>query len=454
MFCMVTVFSGSVYADAGSGSGDVRRLEKQISNLQNLISRQNQEIQSLKSDIGTGGERVVKVPKPMDKNDFKILAGKAYKWLPGLKMKGDLRLRWEAFDSSRCDPTAAGNCDRSRNRFRIRLRWGLEKKLSNEFKVGFRLASGGTTDPTSTNQTMTGYFTNKTITIDQAYAVYTPNLFKDLGPIEYLEIGGGKVPLPFKKYSSKMIWDRDVTPEGIYEKATIDVWSSENWIIKYDIIAGQFVLNEGSGANVDAELFAVQMGIDLSTYAFGTNRPIESRTGFSMYFYKNFDRTIANNTAGRNYLRGNTTDVAHMSVLDLYQEFKMYPFDLPFTVWGEAATNAGQMNMSATLDPRDDWAFAIGTKLGKAKKKGTWEGFLNYMYIGANSTAAVFSDSDFGLGHTNGKGWNFGLKYALTDFLKLGWSNFVVQPVEPTRASSNSESQTIYRSQLDLVWKF
>ena len=263
-----------------------------------------------------------------------------------------------------------------------------------------------------------------------------------------------------------MVWDRDVTPEGIYEKSVTNLWVGDRNTVKWDLAGGQFLLNEGLNKGQDAQMFGMQTGLDASTFMFGTERAVESRTGFSFYSFHNYDDTVGNNTTGANFFNGNSSDIKRVREFDLYQEFKMYPFGKPLTFWGEYILNEGADAPSSAkfqpalkrnhVDPRDANGFFIGTQLGEAKKKGEWEGYFNYQYIGANANSG-FGDSDFGNGFTNGKGVNFGLGYALTDFLVLNWNNWVVAPVEPRddpNASSDRVAQTIYRSQLDLVWKF
>jgi hypothetical protein len=392
--------------------------------------------------------------------------------MENLKQGGDLRLRYEASDTSHCDLYASDGltCARSRNRFRIRLRWGLEKKLSEEFKVGFRLATSDPptgspllSDPTSTNTTLTNYFAYKSVFFDLAYAVYTPNFFKELGPMDSVEIGAGKWKNPFEKYSSNMVWDRDVTPEGLYEKTSIRLWSTEMTSVKWDVTGGQMILNEATGENQDAELFAVQTGLDFATYRFGTN-PVESRTGFSFYGYSNYQRTAG----PLNLARGNSDDpmgaatrTEKMNIFDLYQEFKFYPFSTPTSLWGEYAVNISPdhfytpANRPTGIDARDSNGFGLGIVVGEAKKKGGWETFVNYRYLGANSVAGAFSDSEWN--YTNVKGYNFGLGYALTDFLTLTWNNYVTEPIESynsTIASSDRPDQRIYKSVFDIQWKF
>src|SRR3989338_4610145 len=112
-----------------------------------------------------------------DDQHIQEVVNDTYPWMKGLKLGGDLRLRMENF----ANPNASGRTDR--NRFRMRLRYGAEKNLGDDWKVAFRLATGardttqasGTTndtsiglsdDPTSTNQTFTDKFNLKDIFVE------------------------------------------------------------------------------------------------------------------------------------------------------------------------------------------------------------------------------------------------------------------------------------------------
>ena len=96
--------------------------------------------------------------------------------------------------------------------------------------MGFRLLTGSTTDQTAPNQTLgnSGYFNYKTFNIDRAYAGYSPNGLKDYGALKGVTVGAGKFENPFLRYSTPIVWDGDVTPEGIYEKATLQFASTAN----------------------------------------------------------------------------------------------------------------------------------------------------------------------------------------------------------------------------------
>jgi len=78
---------------------------------------------------------------------------------------GDVRVRGESFFQD-------GVADR--NRARIRVRFGFEGKLNEDFVSGVALATGSLGDPTTTNETLTNNFDRKTIGLDRAYITYNP----------------------------------------------------------------------------------------------------------------------------------------------------------------------------------------------------------------------------------------------------------------------------------------
>src|SRR5258706_3003633 len=84
-----------VFADeAVQDDAQLRKMESQIMNLQDIIKKQNNEIQTIKSTMASpGAERVTTpvatVPQAIDKEDFLNASKEAYPWLYGLKQGGD-----------------------------------------------------------------------------------------------------------------------------------------------------------------------------------------------------------------------------------------------------------------------------------------------------------------------------------------------------------------------------
>ena len=142
---------------------------------------------------------------------------------------GDIRVRGEDFfqDCSSCV---------TRNRARIRLRFGVEGKLSDDFTGGFLLTSGSLGDSNSTNETLTNFFTRKSIAIDRAYVTYQPVAAK------WISLTGGKFGFTWQR--TPMTFDSDLNPEGFTEKFSFDLKSP---MIKNFTVQGiQLLYNEAS----------------------------------------------------------------------------------------------------------------------------------------------------------------------------------------------------------------
>jgi hypothetical protein len=117
-----------------------------------------------------------------------------------ISFSGDVRLRAE--------PIWGGPADESleRARGRVRVRFNALADLGEQFRTGITLASGDVNDPTTTNQTLTGFYTRKAVALDQAFVEFTPKQFKNITLV------GGKFRYPW--YNTELTWDKDLNPEG------------------------------------------------------------------------------------------------------------------------------------------------------------------------------------------------------------------------------------------------
>lgn len=478
---VAVLFQTAAFADAGNDQvmETLRQMQRQMAQMQQTIDAQNTRIQELESHkvleapMANAAMQPTPPAKVSDEDFQKGIQdnlGKAVPWTKGLKFGGDFRLRAENFDyfDKNNDAGSTGTAaDRARNRYRIRLRFGFEKDYGDDWKMGFRLATGTTTDQTSTNQTLgnPGYFTFKNVLIDRAYANYSPNGLKDYGPVQAVTIGAGKFDNPFLRYSTTMVWDPDVTPEGLFEKVDLGLVNTEDTKVKLYNTFGQFITNENQGVTTDAEMYGYQTALNVSTYGFGTDTPVEITGAVSYYDYPGWSQTVTNNTTGVSFLRTNTIVADNFRVIDFYPELQFAVNKLPVTLWYDFADNVGNTTSSEDVaqsggnDIHDqDTAWGVGFKLNKAKKKGDWEAFYGYWAIGANSVVAAFNDSDFGgpgqNGYTNRKGHKFGLTYKLTDSIDVNWTGYIVRPLDPSVLVGSSSNESVFRSQADLVYKF
>jgi flagellar motor protein MotB len=144
------------------------------------------------------------------------------------RFNGDLRVRGESIFQD-------GVADR--NRGRIRVRFGVEGKLNDDFIGGFALATGTLGDPTTTNETFTNFFDRKTIALDKGYVIYQPQAHK------WLQATAGKFAYTWNR--TAVTGDPDINPEGFSQKLS---WDFKSPVVKnFSVQAMQLLFNEVTG---------------------------------------------------------------------------------------------------------------------------------------------------------------------------------------------------------------
>ena len=303
-------------------------------------------------------------------------------------IKGDIRYRYENRED---DGVTA------KSRERIRARIGVYGDATETISFGTRIATGGT-GVTSTNQDLDGSAANKSIGLDLAYMTIDSLLF------EGVDTTLGKMKQPWKSVSD-LIYDSDVTPEGIAFN-----YAAGN--ISYHV--GHFILDEQLGD--DAQLASAQVVLDVSdTLTVGT----------SFYTFSNME----NNPLAKK--SDNTTD--EFELTEFFASYKIKSTPLPLSLFANYVENGA-------VDA-DNTAYMVGAKT----KQGAWSFAYNYRDIEINAIYDEWADSDFHNGGTGGDGHKYKVKYALRDNLSLGATYF------DTETEAGEEVNTL---QVDLVAKF
>jgi hypothetical protein len=145
-----------------------------------------------------------------------------------VRFSGDVRVRGEDFFQRGVE---------DRNRARIRVRFGFDGKLNEDFTSGIYLATGSLGDPTTTNATLTNVFDRKTIGLDKAWITYNPLAHR------WLSLTGGKFAYQWQRTSAT--FDPDLNPEGFDEKFSWDLTSPTLKNVALQFI--QLLYNESSG---------------------------------------------------------------------------------------------------------------------------------------------------------------------------------------------------------------
>lgn len=322
-------------------------------------------------------------------------------WAEKVKFSGDLRYRHEFFDRP-------GRRDRSRHRIRARLQ--MHAKPSEDLDVVFRLASGSSPDPVSTNQTLTDAFSSKNLWLDLAYFDWHP---ETLGGLHIL---GGKMKNPFvPPGGSDLMWDGDLNPEGLglaYSAALSET-------AKVFARGGGFWVGENSGG-ADNLLYAAQAGIEADV-ADGVTLTV----GGSYFDYTNIEGQTVFFDAEDSF--GNTAVANDAGELDYAEDFRIVEAfaALSLDAGGTPLTLYGDYVRNLAADGDADTGWLAGVKFGKAKKPGTWELFYNYRRLEADAVVGALSDSDSWGGGTDGRGHKFGGAIAVSKTAKIAAALFL-----------------------------
>jgi hypothetical protein len=152
------------------------------------------------------------------------------------RFNGDIRVRGESFfqDYSGCKACF------DRNRARVRVRFGVDGKLNEDFLGGIALATGSLGDPTTTNETLTNFFDRKTIGLDRGYITYNPVAHK------WLSLTGGKFAYQWQR--TQVTGDPDINPEGFDEKLSFDM--NHGPLKNFTAQAMQVLLNENTNSSL------------------------------------------------------------------------------------------------------------------------------------------------------------------------------------------------------------
>ena len=364
----------------------------------------------------------------MSATTLAILAASAQagNWWETIKVKGDFRYRHEMIDEQNKDP---------RHRQRMRARIGIFGEVSPYTTVGIQLATGSA-DPVSTNQTLDGAFSTKSVGIDMAY------FEAHHGRLPGLTLTGGKFKNPFfKPGGSELIWDSDWNPEGGALKYEKKSGNADLTLIG----AGLWIDERSSGD--DSWLGAIQgvgrlhFNDDASNLAVGgAFFNYVNTQGYQPFFdpEDSFGNTTIVEGEGEDAIQVYANDY---ELVELYGEFNHKFNDLPMTVMADYVTNTAADSLNS--------GWLVGFKLGKAKTPGNWEFRYIYREVKADAVVGIFTDSDFRGGGTDAKGHEIGGGVALAKNTEFSVSYFM------NEIGLEAENTTDFnRMQIDLQLKF
>jgi hypothetical protein len=260
-----------------------------------------------------------------------------------------------------------------------------------------------------------------------------------------MHILGGKMGVPFfTAGGSQLLWDSDLSPEGIAVKHSV----SPAEATKLFAAAGGFWVDERS-SRADTLLYGFQGGVEQHL-----SEEAKLTFGAGYYRYSNikgqgtFDNDPFGNTAIDTDPDPNAETwvfAEDFNIVECFAELGLKAGSVPVAVYADCARNLG------ADDYNQDTGWLAGFKVGKAKKPGSWQFGYAYADVERDAVVGALCNSDFGGGGTGHQGHILSAGYQLTKCLQLGLTYFLN---DQHGADPATEDVDYKRCQLDLKMKF
>jgi polyhydroxyalkanoate synthesis regulator phasin len=422
--------------------------------------------------------------------------------IKNLNVYGDMRFRYEYRGTD--NPKAAGLTPGNtyyRERFRYALRFGIKGDLYDNFSYGIRLETSS--NPRSTwvtfaddngkgNSAGGGAPSDKTsdfLNIGQVYLNWHPS--------DYYEMTVGRMPNPL--YTTPMVWDSDLCPEGAFEKfkltlGNVDLFADAGQFLYQDTNPDQQIPSSDTFMLVWQVGAVVKLDKDMSFKLAPTIYNYTghgSANGLNTPFVGQGSATGVN--PGSTGVAGlNQNGLNDLLVFELPAEFNMKLGKYHVRAFGDfgynfegddraraafAAGGAGAFPGVSGPATGNSMAYQAGIGIGNegpvygptqglvygsTSKKNTWEARVYWQHVEQYALDVNLLDSDFFEGRGNLEGVYGAFAYSLTDAiigtvrvgyanqidnkLGTGGSNFDLPGINPIR--------NYHLLQADLTWRF
>ena len=365
-----------------------------------------------------------------------------------VKFGAGITIRYDLTDVE--DPTDV-RLDENRDGLRTRSRFSAIFEPDGPVNAGLRISTGENPNPTSPFIRLGDLFRSKSFNLDQFYIIVRPIQFFDARPrSEFpidLALQIGKIPQPFWRatrgtWNSEIIWDDDVSPEGVAIKLTAPKLLP---FLQLEATGGYFILEEAdnfrfAGLTGDTYLVAGQLKAEVAPVALA----------FTFY---NYDRLNAglrapsfDPTTGAFLAPGQTAFLLRDGLQRTNNQITFGPgalgfvddtfqiinltglvaLPLPVPILSSEVFLAGDYVKNLSVEENDQgWSITAGLRGGGGEGSilNPFTLWFTYRDVDADATLATFADSDLG-GGTDYRGFEVGANYRLHKHLLLQISGF------------------------------
>jgi hypothetical protein len=456
----------------------------------------------LKKGVITEEEaKSVKAEADMQTNLVSASKWKLSNAIKEIGLYGDVRFRFEHREAD-----TEGGASGYRERYRYALRLGLRGDIYDNFYYGIRLeTSQNPRSPWVTFGDEKTYpfpgpssKTSDGINLGQIYLGWKPT--------DWLDVTIGKMPNPL--YTTPMVWDTDISPEGLAEKfkttvGPVDLFATFGQFLYQDADPNKAISPFfGSGDyHADAFLLAWQIGAN-----WNLKKDMAFKLAPTLYNYTGHGQNAGfpgpfvgqGTSTGQNLCDPalpagqpgfvNQSGINSLLVFELPGEFNFKLGKYKARFFGDFAINldggaraeaAYQATQAAGYPPTglqlshsyrgDNKAYQagfgignLGLVYGQTSKKGTWEARTYWQHIEQYALDVNLIDSDFFEGRANLEGVYAAVAYSFTDNIigtfRYGYAH-KLNPALGTGGSNQDLPQinpvNYYNLiQVDLTWRF
>lgn len=335
-----------------------------------------------------------------------------------LSIYGDLRLRWQHSQANlQVDDTAG---DWQNQQPRIRLQLGTRVKLTDDITVGVEVSTFTSATQRYTTLGNNNAFADIGIGFSKAYINWAPS--------QEFSVTAGRQAVPF--YSTEMVWDKDVRLDGVTEKIDLGHLLGLGDGFGLKLVAGQFIGgdNFAFNAKLPARVALDNNGLPIVL------PPVENQDA---WFYQtqlqiSADLGDAKVTFAPGILFGNGSlgtqlNKEFLGLEALYpagfnpnenMAILLLPGDVSFDVAGVSTKFywdfAYNYNTQNANSQDDRLAYLVGLRVGQNKAAGDFSASVNFRQVGAQAVNPYYSDSDFGLGALNQRGFKVAASYSFS----------------------------------------
>ncbi len=353
---------------------------------------------------------------------------------------GDVRVRYEDRQGNGENATSAVDTNQTRDRARYKITAGVKTESGDWYSdLAFAMGANGRSDNATFGKTTGSLNDKETLYVKRAMVGYKAT--------DWLTVEAGRMDNPL--YTTSMVWDADLTVEGLSEKAKYKLNDQTElfglagqWQYKGDRSLIDPLNSTSAVSTVTSELLAFQGGVK---YAFNdrtsakvamTYSTITHNAGNGKFFTPGITNKALTASPGTNDLDTIEipAEINYMATPSVgVRLFGDYVYNTSANDrYNHAIAQAGTDAATVRAAGNDDVAWLLGVAVGSAKDlkafegnkmvAGDWSARLWYQDVGVYSVDQNAVDSDINDSRVNMKGTAFKAQYNVQDNVLLNFT--------------------------------